>query len=102
MLLAIDVGNTQTVVGMFGPGPASAPPSADGELLHHWRIATQCERTADEYALLLTHLLDLSDLDVADTVTGVALASGVPRVTGALREIFNRWYPAPVGMTDAG
>jgi type III pantothenate kinase len=102
VLLAIDVGNTQTVVGMFGPGPAAAPPSADGELLHHWRIATEAERTADEYALLVTQLLDLKDLDVADAVTGVALSSGVPRVTAALRETFNRWYPVPVVVVEPG
>jgi type III pantothenate kinase len=102
MLLAIDVGNTQTVVGMFGPAPVNAPPSADGELLHHWRIATESERTADEYALLVTQLLDLKDLDVADAVTGVALSSGVPRVTAAMREMLNRWFPVPVVVVEPG
>jgi type III pantothenate kinase len=103
VLLAIDVGNTQTVVGMFGPGPPDAPPSGEGaRLIHHWRIATDAERTADEYALLVTHLLDLKDLDFADTVTGVALSSGVPRVTAALREMFNRWYPVPVVVVEPG
>jgi type III pantothenate kinase len=103
VLLAIDVGNTQTVVGMFGPGPTDMEPSSDAaKLLHHWRIATVSERTADEYALLVTHLLDLEDLDIADTVSGVALSSGVPRVTAALRETFNRWYPVPVVVVEPG
>jgi type III pantothenate kinase len=103
VLLAIDVGNTQTVVGMFGPDPLDAVPTAEGaRLIHHWRIATVAERTADEYALLVTHLLDLKDLDVADTVTGVALSSGVPRVTAALREMFNRWYPVPIVVVEPG
>ena len=102
MLLAIDVGNTQTVVGMFGPGPAAQLSADSGELLHHWRIATDSERTADEYALLVTHLLDLKDLDVADTVTGVALSSGVPKVTAAVRETVNRWFRVPLVVVEPG
>jgi type III pantothenate kinase len=43
MLLGIDVGNTQTVIGVF----------IDGELKDHWRISTERERTADEMALTL-------------------------------------------------
>jgi type III pantothenate kinase len=102
MLLAIDVGNTQTVIGMFGPGPAAQLGADSAELLHHWRIATGSERTADEYALLVTHLLDLKDLDVADTVTGVALSSGVPKVTAALREMVNRWFRVPLVVVEPG
>jgi type III pantothenate kinase len=102
MLLAIDVGNTQTVVGMFGPGPATELGADPGELVHHWRIATGSERTADEYALLVTHLLDLKDLDVAETVTGVALSSGVPKVTAALREMVNRWFGVPLVVVEPG
>ena len=77
MLLAIDVGNTETVVGLFADDPA-APLGATGPrdgneptgLAHHWRLSTVAERTADEHALLLTQLLDLDGLDIDDTVSG--------------------------------
>ena len=48
-LLAVDVGNTNTVLGVF----------RDGELAAHWRIQTIAQRTSDEYAVLLKTLLDL-------------------------------------------
>ena len=54
VLLAIDVGNTQTVVGLYG----------DGDLLDHWRIATNAERTSDEHALLFAQFLDKHGLQV--------------------------------------
>ena len=55
MLLAIDVGNTQTHVGMF----------SDDELVHHWRFATARFATADEVASMLAGLLGLRDLKLA-------------------------------------
>jgi len=51
MLLVIDVGNTNTVLGVF-----------EGEtLLHHWRVWTDREKTSDEYGILLRNLYDASD-----------------------------------------
>ena len=47
MLLAIDCGNTQTVIGLFD----------DRELVDHWRIATAAERTSDELALMFQQFL---------------------------------------------
>ena len=73
MLLAIDVGNTNTVVGMYD----------DVELVDHWRIATNAERTSDELGMMFTQLLDLHDLSFDEHVTGVAICSGVPRLTAA-------------------
>ena len=66
MLLAIDVGNTETVIGLFGPETPEAADAmgfarASGEhgLTHHWRISTDANRTPDEHAMVLTQLLDL-------------------------------------------
>ena len=60
MLLAVDVGNTQTVLGLF-----------EGErLAEHWRVATESERTGDELAALLADLLALRSLGFGD-VSGV-------------------------------
>ena len=53
MLLCVDCGNTQTVIGMYD-GDAG-----EGELVDQWRIATNVERTSDEHALLLDQLLGL-------------------------------------------
>lgn len=73
MLLGIDVGNTQTVIGIF-----------DGDkMLHHWRIATERERTADEIALTLTGFLNLYGQKL-DQVDGMIISSVVPEMTSAM------------------
>jgi type III pantothenate kinase len=100
MLVAIDVGNTQTVIGLFGPG--EGPAGSGTELLHHWRVATVAERTADEMALLLDQLLELQGLDTQKTVTGIAVASVVPRLRTALRDMTERWFPVPTVIIEPG
>ena len=55
MLLTIDVGNTQTVIGLYEAGGDTA--TADAGLLEHWRIATDDARTADEHAVVIGNLL---------------------------------------------
>ena len=106
MLLAIDVGNTETLVGLYALTAAegeSLPPSDAGfgigaehepsrGLTHHWRLSTVPTRTQDEYAVLLTQLLDLEGLDISTTVTGIAICSSVPVVTGGLRAMASRWF----------
>src|SRR6516165_28047 len=96
MLLAIDVGNTQTVIGMFTPGRGNQ------ELLHHWRISSNAERTADEMAMIVSQLLDLQGFDIDRTVTGIAVASVVPRVTAALREMTEKWFPVKTVIVEPG
>jgi type III pantothenate kinase len=132
VLLAIDVGNTETVVGLFedGPGPGAperaidAGPSrrrpgavahtpgrapetvGDGRdtvgLSHHWRLSTVAERTSDEYALLLTQLLDLDGLEIGEVVSGMAVTSSVPLVTASLRRMAQRWLDVPVMILEPG
>jgi type III pantothenate kinase len=82
MLLCIDTGNTQTVIGLF-----------DGaDLADHWRIATVAERTADELALMIQQFLGFHGFSFDAQITGLAIASGVPRVTAALREMTDRYF----------
>lgn len=77
MLLAIDVGNTNTVLGMF-----------DGdELRRSWRIKTDARQTADEIALMFRGLLEGSA-----PVTGIALCSTVPSVLREMRDMLGRYY----------
>jgi type III pantothenate kinase len=96
MLLAIDVGNTNTVLGVF-----------DGEeVIEHWRIATVPDRTADEIAVVLQGLLAQSAV-LKDPVRygggggegtpgagieGISLCSTVPSVLHEMREMCRRYY----------
>ncbi len=77
MLLAIDVGNTNTVYGLFD----------DEELLHSWRVRTDGNETADEIALKMRGLL--AD---APAITGVALCSTVPRVLREMRTVLTSYF----------
>ena len=91
MLLVIDAGNTQTVVGLYG----------GEELLDHWRIATNAERTSDEHALLIGQFLQLHGFSF-DDVQGIVLCSGVPRVTSALRDMSDRYLGRPALVVEPG
>ena len=79
MLLAIEVGNTETIIGVF----------EGEELAWHWRVATVAARTADEHALLLAGFLGTAGLGFS-SVTGVAISSVVPRLTQTLRDMTRR------------
>ena len=57
MLLVIDVGNTQTVIGLYENDLEAGNGAGDG-LLDHWRIATDADRTADEHAVIVRDLLE--------------------------------------------
>jgi type III pantothenate kinase len=73
MILAFDIGNTETTAALFD-GAAVGP---------HWRLTTNLPRTPDEYVLLLRSLLQASAIDVS-TVTGSAICSVVPPATQTL------------------
>ena len=100
MLVAIDVGNTQTVIGLFGPG--DGPAGSGTELLHHWRVATVANRTADELALQLHQLFELQRLDPRDVITGIAVAAVVPRLRSALRDMTDRWFKVETIIVEPG
>jgi type III pantothenate kinase len=85
VLLVIDAGNTQTVVGLYDSGDRSH------QLLDHWRLATNAERTSDELLLLIRQLLETRDLDIRTDVLGVAVSSGVPSITFELRRMCERY-----------
>lgn len=92
MLLAVDTGNTQTVLGLF-----------DADLLvSNWRLATDAARTADEHALVVSHLLDLEGYRAEDAITGIAISSTVPTVTATLRAMTERWFPVPTVVLEPG
>lgn len=80
MLLAVDVGNTQTHVGMF----------SDDELVEHWRFATMRFATADELAGTLASLLALRDLRLADAGAAI-VASVVPTLAAEYERLLERY-----------
>jgi type III pantothenate kinase len=92
VLLTIDSGNTQTVVGLYEldeSRPAAGRRPEDG-LLDHWRVATQADRTSDETAVLVQGFLSFRGYSL-DDVDGIAVSSGVPRVTASLRDLAARY-----------
>ena len=92
MLLAVDAGNTQTVVGLYElDGGTSAGRRPEAGLLDHWRISTAADRTSDEYAVMLQGFLALRRNSFSD-IDGIVISSGVPRVTATLRQVTDRHF----------
>jgi type III pantothenate kinase len=86
MLLAVDVGNTQTVLGLY-----------EGEhLVDHWRLATERTRTGDELGVLLGGMLDLESVD------GICLSSTVPSLVREWERVASRWAEAPILVVGPG
>jgi len=86
MLLAVDVGNTETVFGLY-----------EGEELgERWRIATEAQRTGDELGALLADFLDL------DAIDGICLSSSVPRLVREYEHVAERWAKARLLVLGPG
>ncbi|MBI5601355.1 MAG: type III pantothenate kinase [Gemmatimonadetes bacterium] len=89
MLLVFDVGNTETTIGL-----------CEGEEVKaRWRVTTDSSRTPDEAFLLVRSLLDASGV-AASAVTGTAIGSVVPAVTGPLAEACTRLTGTPAVIVD--
>jgi type III pantothenate kinase len=90
VILVFDVGNTETTVGLF-----------DGEqLVRHWRLTTDASRTPDELGLMIAMLLRSADV-AADAITGAAVGSVVPPITGPLTDACEQWLHTPAIVVDA-
>jgi type III pantothenate kinase len=86
VLLTVDVGNTQTVLGLF-----------DGvRLTDHWRLSTEARRTGDELGVLISGLLDLDEVDA------ICLSSTVPALVGPYGELAERHARAPLLVVGPG
>jgi type III pantothenate kinase len=86
MLLAVDVGNTQTVLGLYD----------DGDLTEDWRVATEHTRTGDELGVLLGGLLD------PDAVDGICLSTTVPSLVREWERLADRWAHAALLVVGPG
>jgi type III pantothenate kinase len=83
LLLALDVGNTNTVLGLY------RLPSE--ELAAHWRTSTQRTQTADEYGAIFLSLFALRKIEASE-VSSIIISSVVPPVEGTLREVCERYF----------
>jgi len=81
MLLVIDVGNTNSVLGLY----------RDATLLHNWRVTTDKSRTVDEYAILIHDLFRLRDIHFTD-IKDVIISCVVPPMLGLLEELCDRYF----------
>jgi len=86
MLLAADVGNTQTVLGLY----------EDADLRDHWRLTTEHSTTADELGVLLSGLFDF------DSVGGICLATSVPVLVREWELLASKWAHAPLLVVGPG
>ena len=94
MLLVIDVGNTNTVLGVFGrpPGLRSSDEGEPGytHLMANWRVATSRTSTVDEYGVLFRNLFSMAALEVKG-VHGIVVSSVVPPLDPVLRQVCERY-----------
>src|SRR6266705_912424 len=81
MLLVLDVGNTNTVLGLYDKAALRA----------HWRVATIKTQTVDEYGVLFRNLFAMAELEVAQ-VKGIVISSVVPPMDTTLREVCERYF----------
>ncbi|MBA2463185.1 MAG: type III pantothenate kinase [Actinobacteria bacterium] len=86
MLLAVDVGNTQTALGLY----------RDEELVDNFRLATDRSRTGDELSVTLSALLDLESVD------GICLSTTVPALQREWERVAERWLQAPLLVVGPG
>src|SRR5207247_3832672 len=91
MLLTIDVGNTNTVLGVF----------RGEELVANWRLTTTREQTVDEYGVLTRNLFTLAGLD-RDAITGVIISSVVPPVNWTLAEMSRVYFGKKTLFVELG
>jgi type III pantothenate kinase len=95
MLLAVDAGNSETVVGLFELG-------GERRLLDTWRLSTHADRTSDEVALVVQEFLAFHGFSFDTDIAGVVVASNVPKITAAFREMTERYFGFPAVVLEAG
>jgi type III pantothenate kinase len=94
MLLTVDVGNTNTVLGIYADAPSV-------ELIAHWRVTTHKTQTADEYGVLFYGLFAMQKVDTA-AITGVIISSVVPPLEPTLRRVCERYFQCKPIFVEPG
>lgn len=92
MLLVLDVGNTNTVLGVFTKtsSQSDSSPKYD-KLLANWRVTTRASQTVDEYGVLFRNLFSMQQLEPKD-IGGIVVSSVVPPLDSTLRRVCERYF----------
>jgi type III pantothenate kinase len=91
MLLTLDVGNTNTVLGVF----------RDRDLVANWRLSTARDQTIDEYGILTRELFTLAQLEPRE-IGGVIISSVVPQLNGILAGMADRYFGKKALFVEPG
>lgn len=91
MLLAFDIGNTNTVIGLF----------EDGKLLTNWRIETDANKSADEYGMLISQLFAYDQMDMKD-VEDVIISTVVPSVLYTVEHMAVKYFHRRPIVVESG
>ncbi len=97
MLLAIDIGNSNTVLGLYVLGGEGKP----AKLVADWRITTPSRQTTDEFGVLLRELFTLRGL-TTEVVTGIAVSSVVPPLDSVLRQVCDLYFKVKPLFVEPG
>src|SRR6266853_3112843 len=103
MLLVLDVGNTNTVLGVFAKSSDEdcGGSSSYERLVAHWRVATNRTQTVDEYGALFSNLFAVDNISVAG-IRGIVIASVVPPLDSTLRQVCERYFQTKPLFVEPG
>ena len=107
MLLVLDVGNTNTVLGMFARADESHPGADAGDspryekLVANWRVATRQGSTVDEYGVLFRNLFSMAGLEVK-SIHGIVISSVVPPLDPVLRQVCEKYFDSKPLFIEPG
>ena len=110
MLLVLDVGNTNTVLGVYAPAKEAAPTGAHANetelprcewLVANWRVATVATQTVDEYGVLFRNLFAMDNLE-AKAIRGIVISSVVPPLDSTLAQVCERYFDTKPLIIEPG
>src|ERR1700719_2835879 len=106
MLFVLDVGNTNTVLGVFARAENASSDSASAtpryqRLVAHWRVATRQGSTVDEYGVLFRNLFSMASLEASE-IQGIVISSVVPPLDPVLRQVCEQYFNSKPLLIEPG
>jgi type III pantothenate kinase len=106
MLFVLDVGNTNTVLGVFARAATKSATDSDAappydQLVANWRVATRQASTVDEYGVLFRNLFSMANLEAAG-IHGIVISSVVPPLDPVLRQVCERYFNSKPLLIEPG